>query len=898
MQQETSRAHASRFRFVEEIGVAAASRLHRAIETRTGRTVLVEVALQGCAHGLAEARSCGEVAHPALLPTLEIVPDETPSGVLVIHPDADTQPLAAALKTGGALPPKEALRLSAALAGFLQEARATLGDGVAIDPRDVLLGADNQLRVLGFRAASFSTPANALALGGVGQVLFSLVCGSLVTGLESGRELRRRLPPSVPEPLRQLLDACLGIGAEPPPSSIEEFVHWLGAVERILASAGDPDRAAVAGLRDSVEQGTATLRESLELARRIGVERTDLPDREALAAALLPAQLVDAGQEPAVARRALEGVTLKLREALGTLDRSLQLTLKQSLKKLSGEARRLYDLGETLLRADIAVRLGGAEQLLRAELEAVQFVRAAEALRGFELSLEAARMAVEQQLRAGLAGLVDRAVAVIEQLEKQGSSLPIPDELEPVQLRANGEQRLSVGEYEGVAAFLQESSGRLESMLVKRSRLAAAALTRAKGAAAGRDGPARPVWGFGTREPTLAPAQLDQLRSVLAGLPFDARALSPAASLRVEGERLLETIDQQRARIVAPELVERLGTLEREAYAAAGRGDDQGALLQLVRSIDTLRCLAEVLNRDETPGDETLPAAGGLDLSLDSGAVILDAGIRCIEGGESALGGGASVSEGGVLALPGGGSVWERGGSLAAGVKDPLGGLAGRVKSSGETRGAPPDSRCDETGMKGRNQGAARGAAAYAAASGDAASAAARLAPRSGVVPRPLSGEIAWQRAQPLVLVLLLLGAALLVVHVSRNRSLTNLVENASPIRGRPLPSILGAWPAVERVRAPRHQSWVFSLMLDGPADPVFGPHWAIDGSALGVSGATLQIAALDRERPGQPFLLTASLGIGIGPGRHRSWWVEPFGSSEPVLGKGSDLRRPSRPRA
>ncbi len=770
-------------------------------------------------------------------------------------PEAGLRPLAAVLSEDGPCAPAVAVRFALNVAALVSEARTERGSDVSVDPRDVLLGSDGRAGVREFGPAAdereFSSRAQ---LGGIERVFFSLVCGRLVTNRSDARDLRHRLPADAPAALRQLLDACLGIGAEPPPGTLDELIGWLSTVEAALSPGAHPDRRAVDQLRLRVEHGASALRRALDVATRFGVDAAALPDRDTLAATMLPAGIVDAGREPAVARRALEAVASRLDDTMGTLDRVLRANLERQFSVLGDLARRLRSSPEGLLESHEAAALDDCENAVRQGIAAAPPADASETVRDFELTLESLRAALAGRMRERLAAALARVATLMDAIEQTPSGGGAAADLEPARLRAACEEHIAAADFAAADAVLERALARLEDRAGRvAERQAGPHVGRScDPGTLGRRAAARVA---SIADPALPAGQQSALAELLERLPRRPGAPSPEAMLREEGERLLAGIDVPRARRMAPELVARLVASEHAAQAAGAAHDESGLLVELVRTVDLLGCLGRALDQGEVPRPGALagldaPSLPGLDADLTrSGAT-----RAAISGGVIAEDAGSSPHAGPIRVAPAtaqGGYSSERSGPQAGGITGSR--LDLWVVDAPAAPGTGPRSDGSQAESPGRRQGREPAIAATVLVATVATLALAGVLPLGWAV-LPGGGRVA-----------------------------------PVPV---PPPRILAAWPPVERLLGPDDRPWTFALALDGRPDPVLGPHWSIDGRPLPAHGASLVLAPHDPRRPRRPFLLAARIGSGFGPGRLRFWRVEP--TRAPAAPSGVQATMPS----
>ncbi len=762
-------------------------------------------------------------------------------------PDAGLRPLAAVLGEDGPCAPALAVRFALNVAALVRAARAERGEDVSVDPRDVLLGADGRVLVREFEPAAAERESSSLTrLGGVERVFFSLVCGRLVTSRSDARDLRHRLPADAPAALRQLLDACLGIGAEPAPGTLDELIVGLSTVEAAVSPGAHPDRRAVDELRLRVEHTASALRRALDLATRFGVDAAALPDRDTLAATLFPAGIVDAGREPAIARRALEAVAGRLDDTMGTLDRVLRENLGRQFSAVVDLARRLRASPDGLLERHEAAALDDGERATRQGVATAPPADAAETVRDFELALESLRAVLEGRMRERLAASLARVATLIDAIEQTPDGGEIAAELEPARLRAACEEQIAAADFAAASAVLAHALARLEDRAGMVGRGPAGSRV---GLARNRSTSERHEAGSAASvtDPALPAGQQSELRELLERLSPRPGAPSPEAVLREEGERLLAGIDVARARRMAPEVVEQLVAAGRAAQAARAAGDEPALLAELVRTVDILGCLARALGQGATPGPDALAARSSEAAAATDAPSLLGPDVNLARSGAARA---VLVGEA----------------SAAAAESAPL---AGAVRvSSAAARGAYSPARSDaQTG--GGSGGLldlwiddARAAAGTAPPFDD---------PRDQMQGRPRGRE-------PGIAVMVFVAAVATLVLggvLPLRRTVMLHAGRTAPLLV-PSPRILAAWPPAERLLGPGDRSWIFTLVLDGPPDPVLGPHWSIDGRSLATHGASLVMPPHDPRRPRQPFVLAARIGSGFEPGRLRIWRVEP----------------------
>ena len=140
---------------------------------------------------------------------------------LVLEPLAG-QSLADVIDQGGALPVERALRLAFEIADGLQAAHNLALVHGALDAEDVLVGAEDTVKLMGFEVARLETaePAGGLTeqadIQALGLLLVQMLTGAVQPGSEgSSARPERQLGPEVPAAVRELVMQALASSPEP-----------------------------------------------------------------------------------------------------------------------------------------------------------------------------------------------------------------------------------------------------------------------------------------------------------------------------------------------------------------------------------------------------------------------------------------------------------------------------------------------------------------------------------------------------------------------------------------------------------------------------------------------------------------------------------------------------------
>jgi len=138
---------------------------------------------------------------------------------LVLEPLAG-QSLADVIDQGGALPVERALRLAFEIADGLQAAHNLALVHGALDAEDVLVGAEDTVKLMGFEVARLAEPAGGLTeqadIQALGLLLTQMLTGAVQPRSEgSSVRTERQLGPEVPAAVRELVMQALARSPEP-----------------------------------------------------------------------------------------------------------------------------------------------------------------------------------------------------------------------------------------------------------------------------------------------------------------------------------------------------------------------------------------------------------------------------------------------------------------------------------------------------------------------------------------------------------------------------------------------------------------------------------------------------------------------------------------------------------
>ena len=147
-----------RYRLVELLGQGGMATIFRAVDTQLGRDVAVKLLrpeyLQDpdfSSRFRQEAQAAASLTHPNVVTVYDY--GEDPSGPYIVMEIVDGEDLSTIIRRSGALPPRQATRIAAAVARALAAAHARGLIHRDVKPGNVLIGRDGQVKVVDFGIA-------------------------------------------------------------------------------------------------------------------------------------------------------------------------------------------------------------------------------------------------------------------------------------------------------------------------------------------------------------------------------------------------------------------------------------------------------------------------------------------------------------------------------------------------------------------------------------------------------------------------------------------------------------------------------------------------------------------------------------------------------------------------
>ena len=147
-----------RYRLVELLGQGGMATIFRAVDTQLGRDVAIKLLrpeyLQDpdfSSRFRQEAQAAASLTHPNVVTVYDY--GEDPSGPYIVMEIIDGEDLSTIIRRSGALPPRQATRIAAAVARALAAAHARGLIHRDVKPGNVLIGRDGQVKVVDFGIA-------------------------------------------------------------------------------------------------------------------------------------------------------------------------------------------------------------------------------------------------------------------------------------------------------------------------------------------------------------------------------------------------------------------------------------------------------------------------------------------------------------------------------------------------------------------------------------------------------------------------------------------------------------------------------------------------------------------------------------------------------------------------
>ena len=147
-----------RYRLVELLGQGGMATIFRAVDTQLGRDVAIKLLrpeyLQDpdfSSRFRQEAQAAASLTHPNVVTVFDY--GEDPSGPYIVMEIIDGEDLSTIIRRSGALPPRQATRIAAAVARALAAAHARGLIHRDVKPGNVLIGRDGQVKVVDFGIA-------------------------------------------------------------------------------------------------------------------------------------------------------------------------------------------------------------------------------------------------------------------------------------------------------------------------------------------------------------------------------------------------------------------------------------------------------------------------------------------------------------------------------------------------------------------------------------------------------------------------------------------------------------------------------------------------------------------------------------------------------------------------
>ncbi len=265
-----------RYRLTELLGQGGMATIYRATDTGLGRDVALKLLRPEylrdpdfSSRFRQEAQSAASLSHPNVVTVFEY--GEDPSGPFIAMEVVDGEDLATILKRSGALPPRQAARIAAAVARALAAAHARGIVHRDVKPGNVLIGRDGRVKVVDFgiaRAvaeAQMTLPGTTLGsvhyfspeqargdqttgasdIFSLGIVLYEMLCGVRPwTGDSAAAVALARLSGPIPDPM----------------AVRSSLPRELGAITRkALASLPNERFASASAMADALEAALATI---------------------------------------------------------------------------------------------------------------------------------------------------------------------------------------------------------------------------------------------------------------------------------------------------------------------------------------------------------------------------------------------------------------------------------------------------------------------------------------------------------------------------------------------------------------------------------------------------------------------------------------------------------------